>query len=476
MYGPVPIIDQNIEISSSSEETMYYREPVDSVVNDIVNLIDSASVYLPLTILDVTQDIGRMTLPIALALKAKVLTYAASPLFNGNPEYANVTDDREIPLFPQSYDPEKWAKAAAAIKEAIDVAHEAGHRLFDFNDLAESKSINQATVLSLQTKGAATERWNPEIIWGDTRSTEILQRFGMPPFIFWNQYAPALESWAPTLATVEQFYTKNGVPVGEDKDWTGVDRYGLRVADNSHSYYIEPGYTTVNLHYNREPRFYGAIGFDGGKFYGNGELLDNDMETIKCLYGSYGLTWYKNRHSVTGYFAKKMVHRLTSMSMTSSSYSMYLYAFPVIRLADLYLLHAEVLNEIKETPDQEVYEYIDLVRARTGLEGVVESWTNYSTNPEKPLNKDGMREIIHRERMIELAFEGQRYWDLRRWKLLKASMNRPIQGWNPLEKTSEGFYQVQTLYTPEFEDKDYLWPIRQGNLLKNKHLVQNPGW
>lgn len=478
MYGPIPIIDKNIAVSSSTEESMYYREPVDSVVNYIVRVIDSASEKLPLKISDVTQDLGRMTRPMALALKAKVLAYAASPLFNGNPDHAQLADNRGMKLFSQSYDASKWQRAATALREAIDVSHEAGHALFDFSSTAEAATISSATLLSLQTKGAATERWNAEIIWGDPQSnTSILQRFAFPSWIHWNTYGVSFKSWAPTLGTVEQFYTKNGVPIGEDKEWTGVDPYGIRKADNSQPSYIAPNYTTINLHFNREPRFYGAIAFDGGKFYGNGVITDNDMLTTTFLFGSnIGVPWDVGKHSATGYLAKKMIHRYTSASMTANSYSVYRYAFPVIRLADLYLLYAEALNETKAAPDAEVYEYIDLVRIRTGLQGVVESWQKYSTSPDKPATKEGMRSIIQQERMIELAFEGQRYWDLRRWKLMKEYMNRPVQGWNVYEKTIEGFYQVQTLFMPTFEEKDYLWPIRQGNLLKNKNLVQNPGW
>ena len=78
--------------------------------------------------------------------------------------------------------------------------------------------------------------------------------------------------------------------------------------------------------------------------------------------------------------------------------------------------------------------------------------------------------------MIELAFEGQRYWDLRRWKLLEDYMRKPIEGWDVYSREPEEFYQVQTLATPKFEEKDYLYPIRQGNLMKNRNLIQNPGW
>lgn len=474
-YGPVPIIDKNVGVGTSTEGVMFHREPVDDVVNYIVGLLDEASTKLPLNVTDVTQDMGRITRPIALAVKAKVLTFAASPLFNGNPDYINITDNRGIKLFPQSYDATKWEKAADALKEAIDVCHEANYELFDFSKLPEAAMISNETLLTQQAKGAATERWNNEIIWGCTKDVSALQRFGLPAFVFWNSYSAAYRSWAPTIATVKQFYTKNGVPIEEDKDWTAIDLYDFRAADNSHQYYIAPGTKTINLHFDREARFYGAIGFDGGKYYGLGTMQDNNMRNIDII--TNGLSWSADVYSVTGYLAKKMVNRYSSLDMTSSGSVMYRYAFPTIRLADLYLLYAEVLNEIRILTDDEVHDYIDVIRIRSGLEGVKDSWAKYSTNPDKPLSQEGMREIIHRERMIELAFEGQRFWDLRRWKKQKEYMNKPVQGWDIYSREIEGFYrEPQTLAVPNFQDKDYLWPIPQVVLIKNKNLIQNPGW
>jgi len=479
MYGPIPIIDVNLGIDLTADESMVYREPVEDVVNYIVNLIDEAVVDLPSKISNVTEDLGRMTIPIALSIKAKALTLAASPLFNGNPYYADVVDNRGIHLFPQSYDAGKWVRAAEAIKEAIDASKKADHDLFDFSSVTETSIISPETRLSMQVKGAATERWNTEIIWGTTFDSYALQQFGLHAFIHWHTYGTTTRSWAPTLSTVKQFYTKNGVPIDEDKDWEGVDLYELRSGDSEHRFYIEQNYPTINLHFDREARFYGAVAFDGGKWYGLGVTSDlpANMQTTKYIYGAHAQLPFNIRtHSVTGYLAKKMVHRRWALVMNSQSVTPFGYAFPVIRLADLYLLYAEALNEIKDIPDGDVYEYIDLVRARTGLDGVEDSWANHSIFPDKPLDKDGMREIIHRERLNELAFEGQRYWDLRRWKLLKDYMNKPVEGWDIYRRTHEDFYQKQTLAEPRFEEKDYLWPIRTGNLLKNKNLIQNPGW
>ena len=142
----------------------------------------------------------------------------------------------------------------------------------------------------------------------------------------------------------------------------------------------------------------------------------------------------------------------------------------------MYLYYAEALNESKGAPDGEVYQYIDLVRKRSGLGTVVDSWRDFSINPAKPLTKTGMREIIQQERMIEMSFEGTRFWDLRRWKLAKKFMNKPIKGWNVLENAQDNYYTVKVLYNPTFSEKDYLWPIPENEIIRNPSLIQNPGW
>src|SRR5690606_20739199 len=117
-----------------------------------------------------------------------------------------------------------------------------------------------------------------------------------------------------------------------------------------------------------------------------------------------------------------------------------------------------------------------LVRERAGLKGVVESWAAHSRNPDKPATREGMREIIQRERLIEMAFEGKRFWDIRRWKQGIAYFNKPIRGWNVLETAAEDYYSVRTLFTMSFSERDYLWPIPENEIVNNPSLVQNPGW
>ena len=150
--------------------------------------------------------------------------------------------------------------------------------------------------------------------------------------------------------------------------------------------------------------------------------------------------------------------------------------FSVIRLADLYLLYAEALNETKDAPDNEVYEYIDLVRERAGLKGVVESWSRYSKISNKYQTKEGMREIIQHERGIELAFEEQRFWDLRRWGVAIEEFNGFVQGWYYRGEDDTEFYRVTNYDNITYTTRDIFWPIRKYDLTVNRNLIQNWGW
>jgi len=151
------------------------------------------------------------------------------------------------------------------------------------------------------------------------------------------------------------------------------------------------------------------------------------------------------------------------------------YRLPLIRLADIYLLYAETLNE-EGKPYNQVVAYIDKVRARAGLKGVVESWTKFSRTPNKFSTKEGLRQIIHQERRIELAFECVPGYDLRRWKELQDVLSKPLQGWNISEANPTNYYRQRAIVIPVFNVRDYLWPISDRAILVNNNLVQNLNW
>lgn len=484
MYGPIPLMRENMSIEASTEEVKVYRDPLDECVNYVIQLIDEAVSYLPLKINDPGVDMGRITQAIALAIKAEILVTFASPLFNGNPDFISLTDNRGVKLFPQTRDDSKWERAALACKNAIDTCLLAGHDLFEFNDPNYVYMLSPETILQQSLRCAATDRYNKEIIWGNTSADSKNYQSHTLPF-FEDSYQSTIP-WrgllAPTFKMAELYYSVNGVPIEEDNEYEYGDRFSIATADQTtHKYSIQPDFKTAKLHMNREARFYANLAFDGGYWYGNGRYGDVDANEATAAWKmrmKQGETMGKCgpvRYSVTGYWAKKPSSIQTSVTSAGRS-NIYRYSFPIIRLADLYLYYAEALNETKEQPDDEVYYYIDLVRKRAGLKGVVESWAEHSTYPTKPTTKEGFREIVHRERMIELSFESKRFWDLRRWKEAHEVVPGLIQAWNIDASDEAEYYRVTTIDNIGFRTRDYLWPIKDYAIRVNGNLVQNPNW
>ena len=490
MYGPIPIVENNISVGASAEETNVFRDPVDDVVNYLVQLLDEVieGENLPGVINFIYTEQGRVTMPVAKALKAKILVLNASPIFNGNTDFNSLVDSQGNSLVNQTYDPQKWVLAKDALYEAIESAESNGHQLYEFTQqIPINGELSEQVIEELSQRAAITESYNSEIIWAyGPEWTGDLQMWCQPR---WTADHSALfgytkKSHAPTLNMVETFYSNNGVPLNEDIYWNYADRYDVVSTpllddnnENYHEFYIEDNYSTAKLHTYREPRFYSSIGFDGGKWFSLETTNINNIPYLDAKAGALSGKQGFEIYSITGYFAKKLVHYENVIAQEGSTIKGY--SFPIIRLSDLYLMYAEALNEVKESPDSEVYEYIQKVRDKAGLDDggdLINTWQLYSSNPSKPSSKEGMRDIIHQERMIELALEGHRYWDLRRWKLADEYFSQPIRGWNIFRPDVEGFYEVENIYYRNYLIKDYLWPISQNELLRNPNLVQNPGW
>ncbi|MCS2651239.1 RagB/SusD family nutrient uptake outer membrane protein [Bacteroides faecis] len=478
MYGPIPLIDKNIPVSATPEETRQERIPVDSCVNYIAQLYDQAYAKLPAYISRPTTELGRVTQPILLACKAKLYLLAASPLFNGNTDYVKFKNMKGEPLFNQTYDENKWLLAATAAKKAIDAAENNGAKLYYYENNSPI-SMTDETITQMNIRNSICDPWNDEIIWGNSNSRPVnLQNVCMAlinnDFLSTSCYG----MMAPPLKMVEMFYTKNGVPINEDKDLAQnyIFYETLRTATDAERINIQSGQQTAALNFDREPRFYADLAFDRSSWllYNISSQSDQEPFYVNARSGESANGVVQSMYSVTGYFVKKLVHWESTFVQNGQIKQ---YPWPEIRLADLYLMYAEALNESKKAPDDEVYYYIDEVRRRAGLDGVKKSWQDHSTNPSKPTTKVGMREIIQRERTIELAFEGHRFWDLRRWKTANEELNRPIQGWDINQKDADAYYQKRTIFMQKFvAPRDYLWPIQEAELRRNTSLIQNPGW
>lgn len=503
LYGPIPIIDETINFSGSDDNVYVHRNPVDEVANYIATTLDEAIVDLPtVNEMDVVSEFGRFNKTIALSIKAKALVWAASPLFSNNNYYAGFADKRGIELFPSGDNQARWERALDACDIACRSAENDGATIFLTDDAGDGAirdiqvyNIGDTLKAMVSLRQAVTKSWNSEVIWADNRYSQIQQFASMLSTDEWINMGGTSGSTlgqrhGPTINFVERFYSSNGIPINEDREWLEnnwyTNRYATKTPDSKHSkYFIKEGQETALLHHNRSMRFYASVGFDGGLWEGREKRL---AETSFCgfLRGQgcgMKATGY-GRFSPTGYLAKKLSHLKTSYAETRLVFRRERYSFPIIRLADMYLLLAECLNEAggpEKTDSQglNAYFYLNQIRARSGMEGVVESWNKYAadTYKSKPSNKSGLRDIIRQERINELAFEGHYYYDIRRWLLAENHLSEPVLGWNVMDGFSKSeFYNLNVLAQPKFTMKDYLMPIRTNSLLQNQNLVQNPGW
>ena len=492
-YGPVPIVRQSLDMDSSIEEVRVYRDPIDSCFAYIFELLDEAQPYLPLIPLS-DEEYGRATQCICAAFKAKVAVYAASPLFNGNQDFYSLVDNRGEHLFPTKTDEEKlkaWKYAMDACESAYQLCTSAGYSLFDkeaFRAAHPAYSLDPAMARDLILRCSFYDNWNQEIIWANTQVNtsynRMFQQLCHPNFSTYSHSLACYQFIGVPLKIAEQFYTRNGLPIGNDLEWAGANPYELKTADANQSLYLEPNYTTVRLNFYREPRYYSSLGFDGGTWISmmsDAQYIDpkpEDLHVLKCRIGQVNAKSGRETGPVTGLFPKKILPHYCNMT-AANSFTSYRYAYPMIRLTDLYLLYAEAINET-EGPEGEhselMFALVDSIRTRAGIPDVKTSWDEYSNSPRFYNSKVGMRDIIHAERLNELAFESQRFWDIRRWKEAPEHYQKNIYGFTVSGSTPEDYYVKTLLQEQNFGLKDYFWPIAKGDIEVNPNLVQNIGW
>ncbi|GAP73378.1 hypothetical protein SAMD00024442_82_3 [Candidatus Symbiothrix dinenymphae] len=483
-YGPICPLRTNMEVNASLATVRAEREKIDDCFAYVLELIQEVidSDALPATISARASELGRFTKSVAYALKAKVLVYWASPLFNGNTDYNNFTNRSGEPFFNQTPDPTRWEKAATACKEAVTVCGQSGIRLYQKSDYRKEKAMSDTTWLVQTLRSAVSERYNPELIWGNSASDNTaLQNVCWARLTTTASGAPVPSNrMSVPLSTVELFYSNKGIPIDLDPGFDYDNRFSPRTGDADHKFYIHNGQQTAGMNFDREPRFYSTLGFDRGKWYGN--YTNNDpVDDSSCGYpqnrygetGSASAFELNSNYNATGYFPKKLIN-LTSMILAVDLMTQ-AYPYPEFRFADLLLLTAEAVNEAEGPAN--AHQYIDLVRERAGLQGVVASYNQAVPAAQNyPADKDRMREIIQRERKIELACEGQYYWDSHRWKTALTEQNRPIQGWNIRQSNIDDYYTPATLYIQKFTQRDYFAPIPDDDIINNPMLVQNWGW
>ncbi len=489
-YGPFVLVPENIAPNADIDEMKQPRRPVDECVETIVSLLDEAMKDLPPLNQKEKSRWAYHSLESAAALKAMTLFYAASPLFNGNSMYTNFTNRQGEKLFNPTKDPEKWKRAAIATDTALAICLRNGKYLetdgggtlknvisdIEKSTLARNFENNNEAIFMFRHENLNLTSWT---------------KWTRPHFLSTDKYDfnnDLLGCVAPSIKMVEMYYTEHGLPINEDKEWDYSSRYKMGTEkDAKYKDIIASNDDVLRLHLRREPRFYAHIAADRCYFYmgpKNGNVQSRDI--VKARRGERFGTQYtsinnSNPQNLTGYWMKKGSDPTISNKGYEQAFSND-YACILIRLAELYLMKAEAWNEYLEIPDQEhVYQPLNEVRRRAGIPDVEEAWQTYALHPEKVRTKEGMREIIHQEWDVEFAFEGRRFWNLRRWLNAEEYLNEKQYGWNITGETAQQFYNnfegpVVVWSKRQFiPQRDYLFPIRSEEIMISG-CVQNPGW
>lgn len=439
IYGPTHIYERVFETNDNFAETTI-RMPLDQCVDFIANECDRATTYLKMK--EGPDRYGRATKAAAMALKSRLLLYRASPLWNGNPDYANFTDKEGNHLFPTAYDAERWKIAADYTKKCIEEMEAGGYGLY----YAESGDpLDNYRYLF-------TEHWNKEIIFAKNMEFYDQMERAAGPL--------SLGGWSglcPTQELVDAYEMANGkTPIlGYNADGSpiinpesGYSEDGFKTEAHPKGYYPE---NTFNMFVEREPRFYATVTYTGSHW--RGRQIDFRMGAPDGRGGGPD-------YSTTGYLMRKFLDE-NGVDLPKGIFVKKTWNY--FRMAEIYLNYAEALNEASG-PVSDVYKYMNMIRTRAGL-----------PNLKTGLTKDQMRERIRHERQVELALETHRYFDCNRWKI--SDQVKAVHGMD-INARDDNFFKRTWVENRVFDaPKHYLWPFHQEEVNKNPDtFVQNPGW
>ncbi len=481
-YGPVYIWgDQRSNQTIKSDEID--RHTVDQNVDFMISEIDKAIEDLPMDIPDHKTFAGRVNKAAAMAAKSRILLYAASPLFNGCDLYKGVLKNRWGDyLFPQEEDPQKWEKAAQAAKAVIDLNKYSLYR----DDSEEDPML--CNIKSYQ--GVQFKEWNCEIIWGYWPRYEkyyfnipcFNRMYALPPLVTKSgcgQYCPSLklvDSYPmaetgryPSDPVKDLGYDSNGMPIVDPL--SGYEAEGF---EDGWEHPIEgPKFGAIKAHKScvgRDARYYASVFANGFKFI-NDFIEGGNTEVYFQTGGNSPLREGKDCVKV-GYFWRRFIPE--DIDYEHGNWGTYFWFY--YRLAEIYLNYAEACNEKPNREPKEALKYLNAVRNRVGLNNIEEAYPEYKFET----NKEALRQMIRKERQVELAFEGHRYYDARRWMIAEKEFTGPNWTLNLKATNYESSYARTTEVWAGadclFQPKHYFFPINQIQLSEMKNITQNYGW
>ncbi len=412
-YGGVPLVGDAVLNAEAPDN--FKRNSFEECINYIVNECDAIkSVVRPDPLAD--GDYGRISNGVVLALKARVLLYAASPLYNG--ENIGGSSAQKLVQGYSAFDKERWNKAAQAANDLIVT----GKFKIDGVTFANTFIV----------------RKNAEVILGYLRSNSSDLESNNGPVGY--ALASGGGRTSPTQDLVDAFPMLDGTPVPASAN-------------------------PVSPYTNRDPRLANTVLYNGAAW------LSRPLQTYE---GGLDKPNTNTTQTKTGYYLRKFLGNFA----TATLYSAQPHNFPIFRYAEVMLNYAEAQNEYLDLPDASVYKVLQDIRKRAGITAGTIAGYSYGLK-SSGMTKDEMRTAIRNERRIEMAFEEQRFWDLRRWKIAGTVLNGTLSGMKITKDpvTSALTYQKVAAGTISFANpKMYFYPIPYSEITKNTNLVQNTGW
>ena len=438
MYGGVPLITK---VYGLNEDYKVARNSFKETVDFIVANADSAAGLLPTSYTG--ADVGRATKGAALALKARVLLYAASDLYNVNPS-ANALTGYTTPQDRTAL----WRAAKNAAQAVMDIG---SYGLFRPTPASSQEAAQNYADLFLQK----------------TSQEAIMSRFFL------------------TTRDDGAYPNRDDGPNGYHT-WGGntpiqnlVDDY--RMADGSKFDWNNPAHAAAPYQ-NRDPRFYGSILHDGAPWRARPTDVKNldpagTIQTFRQLKLSDGsvVAGLDTRDSpvenwngaYSGYYLRKFIDPSLNAQFTRQEVPWIFF-----RYAEVLLNYAEASIELNELGD--AVNVLNQIRLRAGM-------PPFSAG----LGQAALRDEYRNERRVEMVFEEQRFFDVRRWMIAPAVLSKVAGGINIfVEGTSSTDrstwknyrYVIDTIQARAWDNKLYFMPIHINEMNRNGLLTQNPGY
>lgn len=422
-FGGVPLIGDNV--FDISDIINVPRNTFEECINYLVTELDQSAQALS-SVVYADVDYGRITAGACLALKSRVLLYAASPLFNGG--FTDRPADKVLLAGYAGYDKNRWQRAADAAEAVMKTGT---YSLYKDNTTRPGNGFYEVFL----------KRVNSEYILALNRGPQReMEAFYLPGSRSGSLVAK------PTHNLVEAFPMKDGKPISQS-----------------------PLYDPANPYANRDPRFDYSIIY-------NGLLYTSNSGPKTPVYTYMGTTEFPNTSPdaylptgvMTGYFSRKMLDENLATNTAGTTER----GWPLIRYAEILLNYAEAINEAGFP--EKAYASLIQLRDRAGILPGSDNLYGLKAN----MTVDEMRAVIQNERRIELAFEDHRFNDIRRWMIA----SKVLTGSNKVivitkVKADEYKYEVGPTRRPlQFRDAMYLLPIPLTEIQKMPLMVQNPGY